>query len=138
MTETTAAGGTPSVRPVPPAAKPGAEPTEAQMARAIIAAARFTGWRVAHFRPARTIHGWRTPVQGDGAGFPDLVLLHPDAGLTWWCELKAHRGHLSPEQREWARDLGQCGQRFIVCRGRDGLTKLLDDMAVIPRTGGTP
>jgi hypothetical protein len=33
------------------------------------------GWRAAHFRPARTAKGWRTPVAADGAGFPDLVLV---------------------------------------------------------------
>ncbi|MDE2101499.1 MAG: VRR-NUC domain-containing protein [Patescibacteria group bacterium] len=33
--------------------------------------------RAAHFRPAMTKHGWRTPVAADGKGFPDLVMVGP-------------------------------------------------------------
>src|SRR5215217_4018452 len=49
------------------------EPTEAECQATIIEAARVLGYRVAHFRAARTMHGWRTPLQGD-AGWPDLVI----------------------------------------------------------------
>jgi hypothetical protein len=118
-----------------PAAAP-PEPTEAEMMRAILDAARFLGWRVAHFRPARTSHGWRTPVEGDGAGFPDAVMVNPRAGLTWWIELKARRGRLTREQERWGFDLAAAGQSWRVVRGRAGLTDLLDDMAIRPRTAG--
>lgn len=46
------------------------EPDERQWQAQVIELARILGWRVAHFRPALTKHGWRTPVQADGAGFP--------------------------------------------------------------------
>ena len=105
------------------------EPTEAQMARAIIAAARFTGWRVAHFRPARTTHGWRTPVQGDGAGFPDLVLVHPRDGLVWWAELKMPAGRLAPEQIAWRDALEAAGARWLLVRGKAGLDSPVDEMS---------
>ena len=45
------------------------------------------GFRVAHFRPAKTAKGWRTAVQGDGLGFPDLVMLRD--GRCVVVELKA-------------------------------------------------
>jgi hypothetical protein len=49
--------------------------TEAAFLRQVLDLAKLRGWRTAHFRPAQTSRGWRTAVQGDGAGFPDLVLL---------------------------------------------------------------
>jgi hypothetical protein len=47
--------------------------TEAAFLRQVLDLAKLRGWRTAHFRPAQTSRGWRTAVQGDGAGFPDLV-----------------------------------------------------------------
>lgn len=47
--------------------------SEAELQSAVIELARTLGYRVAHFRAARTAQGWRTPVEADGAGFPDLV-----------------------------------------------------------------
>lgn len=73
--------------------------TEAQLQDAVIELARLLGYRVAHFRPAKTDRGWRTPVGGDGAGFPDLVLARP--GRVLFVELKAGRGRLRPEQVGW-------------------------------------
>jgi len=120
----TAAGASASHRPGAPAP----EPTEAEMMRAILEAAKVLHWRVAHFRAARTVHGWRTPVEGD-PGFPDAVLVHPRTGRCWFVELKARRGRLTAEQERWGFDLAAAGQRWIVCRGRAGLTALLDEMA---------
>lgn len=111
-----------------------AEPTEAEMTRAILQAAKFLHWRVAHFRPALTKHGWRTAVQGDGAGFPDLVMVHERAGLVWWVELKMKGGRLSPEQQAWQAALEGAGQAFYLIRGHAGLALFLDDMAVLPRS----
>ena len=39
----------------------------------VVALAKANSWMVAHFRPAKTAEGWRTPVEGH-AGFVDLVL----------------------------------------------------------------
>jgi hypothetical protein len=72
--------------------------TERDFQRAVIEAAQLLGWRVAHFRPAQTKHGWRTPVQADGKGFPDLVLLRGRELLVR--ELK-DGGKLTPEQNAW-------------------------------------
>jgi hypothetical protein len=74
--------------------------SEAQLQKAVIELAQLLGWRVAHFRPAMTQSGrWVTAVQGDGKGFPDLVLAR--AGVVLFVELKSAKGRLSPEQQEW-------------------------------------
>lgn len=110
-----------------------AEPTEAEMTTAIMDAARVLHWRVAHFRPALTKHGWRTAVQGDGAGFVDLVMVYPRARLVWWVELKAKGGRLSPEQVRWRDDLEAAGQAWRLVVGRRELTELIDDMTTTTR-----
>jgi hypothetical protein len=73
--------------------------TEAAWQTQVIDLAQLLGWRVAHFRAAQTDRGWRTPVQADGAGYPDLVLVRGSELL--FVELKAQRGRLSGEQRAW-------------------------------------
>lgn len=76
--------------------------TEAELQATIVDACRLLGYRVAHFRPARTAHGWRTPMTGD-AGFPDLVCARP--GRAFALELKTARGRLGPGQAEWLQAL---------------------------------
>lgn len=73
--------------------------------RQVIDLAQLCGWRVAHFRPARTEHGWRTPVEADGAGFPDLVLVRD--GVVIFAELKADRGRVSDAQEAWIEALSK-------------------------------
>lgn len=76
---------------------------EEQFQQQVIDLAHIYGWRIAHFRPARTQQGWRTAVAADGAGFPDLVLVRgPD---LIFAELKAERGVVSAAQREWLEAL---------------------------------
>ena len=59
--------------------------------------ASMLGWSWAHFRPARTAHGWRVPVSGPlGAGWPDLVLVRDDRIV--FAELKRERGRPRPDQ----------------------------------------
>ena len=73
--------------------------------RKIIVMAHLYQWTVAHFRPARTATGWATAVQGDGKGFPDLVLLR--APRLLFAEAKSAKGRLSPEQAAWLELLRQ-------------------------------
>lgn len=40
------------------------------------------------------------------AGFPDLTLVHPVTGRLIFCELKASKGRLRPEQVRWLHALG--------------------------------
>jgi hypothetical protein len=73
--------------------------TERDWQRQVTDAAELFGWQWAHFRPARTDRGWRTPVSGPlGAGFPDLILARE--GRLIFAELKAEGARLRPEQRE--------------------------------------
>src|SRR5712691_11724692 len=65
----------------------------------VVEVARLAGWRVAHFRAARTEAGWKTPVTADGAGWPDLVLVRPPRLV--FAELKSDTGKVRPQQTEW-------------------------------------
>jgi len=59
----------------------------------------------------RAARGWRTPVQGDGKGFPDNVLVRE---RVIFVELKRVGGKLSPDQRDWMDWLTQSGQECYV------------------------
>ena len=73
--------------------------TEREWQRQVTDAAELFGWAWAHFRPARTERGWRTPVSGPlGAGFPDLILCRGDRLIL--AECKAEGARLSPPQRQ--------------------------------------
>jgi hypothetical protein len=76
---------------------------EQELQDAVIELSRLLGWRVAHFRPAKTANGWRTPVEADGKGFPDLVLVR--GGRLIFAELKSATGKLSDEQEIWVSEL---------------------------------
>jgi VRR-NUC domain-containing protein len=91
--------------------------------------ARLHGWRAAHFRPARTMHGWRTAVGYDGAGWPDLVLVHPQRRLILYREVKTDRGRRRPEQERWAAWLGDAGADYAIWqpRHRPEVVELLTD-----------
>lgn len=80
--------------------------TERDFTSAILDPARVLHWRSAHFRPCRTAHGWATPVQGDGRGWPDVVLVRPPRIVA--AELKVGGGRLSDDQRIWLKQLGGC------------------------------
>ena len=78
--------------------------TEADYQDVIADYARYRGWLVYHARPARTNNGWRTAVQYDGQGFPDLVISR--GRCNRWIEVKAARGRLSDPQKRWLDALG--------------------------------
>jgi hypothetical protein len=82
--------------------------TEREFQTQVIELAQICGWKVAHFRPARVmVNGkgtWRTPCEGDAAGFPDLVLA--SSGEAHFRELKSETGKVSDEQADWLRAVG--------------------------------
>lgn len=80
--------------------------------------ARFQGWAVAHFRPARSRAdgGWRTPVAYDARGWPDLVLVRE---RVLFRELKSARGKVDADQQAWLDRLAAAGQDVGVWRPKD-------------------
>jgi hypothetical protein len=91
---------------------------ETEFQGAVLDLAKLFGWRVAHFRPARTEQGWRTAVAADGKGFPDLVLIHPKYGVLFR-ELKTDTTQLSADQEAWRDSLLDAGADWDIWRPRD-------------------
>lgn len=90
--------------------------TEADWQKQVIELARLFKWRVAHFRPAMTKHGWVTPVAADGKGWPDLFLVRERVIAA---ELKSDKGKLSPDQEAWRDALATAGIPVYVWRPSD-------------------
>lgn len=92
--------------------KPAPKPkgiTEEEFLGQVIDMAHLYGWKVAHFRPAKTAKGYRTPVQGDGKGFPDLIGTRRATKHKFVAELKVGRNKVTAEQNEWLTDCEACG-----------------------------
>ena len=107
-----------------PRVVPGPPETEEGFMGWVVDYAHLMGWFVAHARPARTIHGWRTPWQYDGNGFPDLFLVRPPRAIG--AELKrnakterARARQLEDEQQVWLDLLGGCPIETYVWRPAD-------------------
>lgn len=96
--------------------------TEAELQSNVIELAHLFGWRVAHFRSVPVKRGGRTvfmtPVQGDGVGFPDLILVR-DRLLA--VELKMDAKYPTPEQRLWLDAFGGAGVETHVWKPRQWL-----------------
>lgn len=92
-----------------------AEIPEAEWQKSVIDLARLFGWRIAHFRPAQTTKGWRTPVAADGAGWPDLFLVRERCLAI---ELKREKGKLTDDQIVWLTALRNAGIETYVIQPR--------------------
>jgi hypothetical protein len=74
--------------------------SEADFTSMVIELARRLRWRVLHVRPARVNKGWRTAVEGDGVGWPDLLCVRHSRIIV--AELKRESGGvLSSAQEAW-------------------------------------
>jgi hypothetical protein len=93
--------------------------SEAQLQSAIIELAHALGYRAAHFRPALTSKGWRTPVSADGKGFPDLNII--GKGRVIYIECKSEKGQQSPEQLQWEQAIRESGAEYFLFRPSDWL-----------------
>jgi hypothetical protein len=85
--------------------------SEAELQDAVIEMAQAFKWRVAHFRSVPVKHAdgrvtYQTPVQADGAGFPDLVLVRE---RVIFAELKSDTGRTSAAQQDWLFALSHAG-----------------------------
>ena len=92
--------------------------TEAAFTAQIIELAQTFGWKTFHARPGMTSRigkdgkaVWVTPVQGDGAGFPDLVMVRLSRLI--FAELKSETGKVSPAQAEWFALLQATGKAEV-------------------------
>jgi hypothetical protein len=92
--------------------------TEAEWQDNVVELAHFYGWVVAHFRNSRVGDRHMTATAYDGAGFPDLVLAHPDKGVIF-AELKSPKGRVSSKQTAWLDTLERSGSRAVVWRPSD-------------------
>jgi hypothetical protein len=91
---------------------------EARLQRDVIELAQLLGVMVAHFRAAQVRDGtWVTPLQGDGAGFPDLVLL--SRYRVAYAELKSRYGKPTTAQQRWLDRLAHAGESVYVWRPAD-------------------
>ncbi len=102
--------------------------SEAGFQRWVINTAHIFGWKVAHFRPAMNQRGkWMTPVQADGAGFPDLTMANAQLRRVIFVELKTETGKLTSAQEDWISHLAQAGQDVYVWRPsmRDDIERIL-------------
>jgi hypothetical protein len=92
--------------------------SEDDLKRTVIDMCRTLGLLVAHFRPAQIRPGvWVTPVEADGAGFPDMVIVGPGGVLFW--ELKSATGSASADQIRWLSALCDAGAAASVVRPRE-------------------
>ena len=82
--------------------------TEKAFQTAVLRLAALYRWRSYHTRDSRK----------SAAGFPDLVLVHPQRGIVY-AELKSDSGKLRPEQEEWIELLTAAGARVFVWRPDD-------------------
>lgn len=95
---------------------------EEYLQQQIIDLAHLHHWRVAHFRTARIQRKdgsvyYATPVQADGEGFPDLVLLKGNRVIV--AEIKSEKGKLSDAQTEWLNAWELAGAEVYVWRPKD-------------------
>jgi hypothetical protein len=90
-----------------------AQMTERELLDSVLELAHLFGWLRAHFRPAMTKHGWRTPVAADGKGFSDLLMCRERLVIA---ELKSERGQTTPEQLDWLAALSNAGIETHVWR----------------------
>ncbi len=103
--------------------------TETEFQTQVIRLAQLFGWKVAHFRAVKIQRKdgsvyFQTPVQADGAGFPDLILLRNAVMIA--AELKVGRNQPTPAQEAWLRDFAKAGAIAVTWTPKDW--KLIERM----------
>ena len=100
-----------------PAKKLRIEPSETEFTNLVLELAAFKGWMTLHIRPGRTADSWRTPVQGDGVGFPDIFAVRPPRLVA--AELKVGYNKVTPAQQAWLATLAAAGVETFVWYPKD-------------------
>ena len=85
---------------------------------AVVAMAHHKRWRCVHVWPVNELSSIASgiPLRNDSAGFPDLLVIHPNAARIVAAELKTNTGRQTDRQREWLRDLKAAGVETYVWR----------------------
>jgi hypothetical protein len=109
--------------------------TENDLTAAVLELLDLFGWRAVHARPARTAHGWRTPLQGPtAAGFPDIFAVKGNRILA--AELKVGRNRVTPEQAGWLKVLALAGAEAYEWRDTDWTDGTIEAVIRRPTAGG--
>ncbi len=90
---------------------------EAEFQKEVIALAKRCGYLAAHFRKVRVQRQngsvwWETPVQADGAGFPDLILAGNNRIVA--AELKVKKNRPTEKQDVWLEAFRNAGVSAFV------------------------
>lgn len=98
--------------------------TEAEFTKQVIELAQLHHWRIAHFRTVKVQRRngqvyYETPVQADGAGFPDLLMVHAGKRLVVAAELKVEKRRPSPGQTAWLKAFQAAGVPSFLWRPSD-------------------
>jgi hypothetical protein len=100
--------------------------SERELQKAGIELLHRFGYLVAHFRPAQVRQGrWVTPVDADGAGFPDVVAIKGERLLA--IELKVGRNKPTDAQHLWLerfRAVPGCRSLIITEKNMDFLERV--------------
>jgi hypothetical protein len=112
--------------------------SEKDFQKSVIDLARVLGYKAAHFRGVRVQRKdgsvyYQTPVQADGAGFPDLVLTHKEKKRTLFIELKSEKGIVSPEQLAWLETLA-ANEGVEVYTLRPSEYEYIEEILMLPAT----
>ena len=91
---------------------------ETALLRQVLDYAALRGWLRAHFRPGRVMRKgvmkYETAVDGDGKGFPDLILCRNSRLVV--AELKSDTGSMTQEQRVWLAAFREAGAETYLWR----------------------
>ncbi len=89
--------------------------SESQLQSAVIKLAQTLGWLTFHARPAQAKNGrWLTPVQGDGAGFPDCLFLRGSRIVVAELKTDRERSRVSEAQKAWLEAFPEAGAETFV------------------------
>lgn len=113
--------------------------TERQFQKRVLLTARTLGWKVMHVgestKRVRTKGGgYKTIPDPEVAGWPDLVLAHPQSGRLLFRELKTNTGKLTPGQTGWLELLIKCEEDAGVWRPKDW-SRICDELSTYGGTG---
>jgi hypothetical protein len=87
--------------------------SEEDLLNAILELAKLRRWRSFHARPATTAKGFRTAIAGDGAGFPDLLLVRSPRLIVAELKRQDAPAELPLSQRAWLAAFHGLAERHV-------------------------